>query len=351
MKSFWLFRSNIRHLEYYHEYKDLQTFKNKCHDYYLLLPLWLLENDYFDEVIIWRLSDTVKPDIVFNINGKKYYQRWVRNFIQTLKYASPDISFWRGGFKEYDDMTRFHLEHFGFKLYLGAGRRIFPQWNGNYNVFLLEDRSDFVKNLNCIPFYKTASPEIFKPLGIKQKKYDICWPCNFEQIKYKGQKLFLNTVASCPYLKSLKIVHCGNKQEVGKQMCKNLNIHNIEFLGHISREKLNEVLNQSKFGLNLSNEQDGCPRVSTEILMSGTPLIIRNTTRLLPYFKKKGVVEVTGDNIIRKISFAMKNYSKLLTEVLEATQTDLSFENINKKNIDLWLDIKNGGTPSPISGS
>ena len=48
MRSFWLFRSDIKALEYYHEYKDLQTFKSKCHDYYLLLPLWLLENDYFD---------------------------------------------------------------------------------------------------------------------------------------------------------------------------------------------------------------------------------------------------------------------------------------------------------------
>ena len=52
MKTFWLFRSNIRNLEYYHQYTNLDEFEKNCHDFYMLLPIWLLRNNYFDEVML-----------------------------------------------------------------------------------------------------------------------------------------------------------------------------------------------------------------------------------------------------------------------------------------------------------
>jgi len=72
----------------------------------MLLPLWLLQNDYFDEVIIWRLSKGARPDIKFEVNGKYYIQRWVRDFKDTYDYSKPEVSFWRGGFQEYDNATK-----------------------------------------------------------------------------------------------------------------------------------------------------------------------------------------------------------------------------------------------------
>lgn len=338
MRIFWEFRSNIKHLEYYHKYKDLKTFKENCHDYYMLFPLWMLENDHFDQVIIWRLTDVPRKDIVFNVNGKKYIQRWVSNFKETLNHPSPDISFWRGGFQEYDNVTRINPKHFGKKLYLGAGWRTFPQWNGKYDVFLIEDERDVIKNQNCIPFYKTASPSIFKPLDY-EKKWDICWPCNFTQIKYKGQKLLITLISERPELQKLKIVHCGNKPEVGKEMCKRLGVKNIDFMGLTERKKLNELLNMSRFGLNLSNMKDGCPRVSTEILMSGTPLILRNTVRLLRCFRKDGVVNTEKLNLEKNIMYAMQHYDELKKDTMQIIKSDLSFDNINQKNINLWKKI------------
>ena len=71
---------------------------------------------------------------------------------------------------------------------------------------------------------------------------------------------------------------------------------------------MNDVLNHSMFGLCLSNLQDGCPRVITEVLMSGTPLIMSNLT---------------------KYNF----------EVNEAIKDELSFDTIVKKNIDQWLTV------------
>jgi Glycosyl transferases group 1 len=338
MKSFWLFRSNIRALEYYHEFKDLETFETKCHDYYMLFPIWLLRNNYFDEVVIWRLGDYVRDDIIFNVNGKKFIQRWVRNFTQTLKYPPPEMSLWRGGFREYDDITKFHPEHFGMKLYLGTGQRTYPRYGGEYDVILQEDEQDFRPGHNCIPFYKTASPHIFKR-NVFSIRWDICWPCNFTQIRYKGQNEFIDAVASSPSLQKLSIVHCGNKPEAGKAMCLRSKVKNIKFLGWKSREELCNILNQSKFGLCMSNRNDGCPRVATEILMTKTPMIISEKTRLLPSYKKNGVVEVNDRNIEEKILWAMENHFILKSQTKHAVKHEISFDKICKKNIMRWKKL------------
>jgi hypothetical protein len=339
MRSFWLFRSNIKHLEYYHDFKDLKTFKNHCHDYYLLLPLWLLENNYFDEVIIWRLSKNKIPDITFNINGKKYIQRWVMNFSDVFDYPAPDFSFFRGGFREYDEITRNNNKKLGTRLYLGAGHRITPQWGGKYDVLLMEDERDFIKGRNCLPFFKTASPYIFYPLQ-EEKKWDICWPVNFAQTRQKGQDFFINLISTNKELQKLKIVCCGNKPGVGRQMCEKYKVTNIKFTGEVDRPTLNKYLNQSKFGLNASNMNDGCPRVSTEIIMSGQPLIIRDETRLLDYFKKDFISIVFNQkNVTKKINWAMKNYGSLVHAMKYNINREFSFDTINQRNIELWKKI------------
>lgn len=335
MRRFWLFRSNLKSLEYYHDFKDLETFVNKCHDYYMLLPLWLLQADYFDEVTIWRLSDNNLDPIVFDVNGKKYYQRWCKSFQNILCHEEPDISFFRGGFREYDEITKSKPSLFGKKIYLGAGQRINAQWGGRYDLYLMEDDQDLIDNPGTKPFYKTASPFIFYPFETKEK-WDICWPCNFTQIKYKGQEEFIKLLSEHKELKKLKIVHCGNKSEIGKQLCNKYQVDNIEFKGAVNRENLNKLLNESKFGLNFSNRLDGCPRVSTEVLMSGTPLMIHERTRLMSYYKKRGVVGIGEKNQYDTIMEGINNHKKYKEEVLKAIKKELSFDNTSEKNISLW---------------
>jgi hypothetical protein len=338
MNSFWLFRSNIRKNEYYHDIKDLKTFKNQCHDFYLLMPIWFLENNYFDEVIIWRLTETPQEDIIFDVCGRPFIQRWVSDFSECLKYPKPMISFWRGGFQEYDTVVSKSPDHFGLRLYLGAGRRIIPVFGGSYHRILLEDDNDIrqLQHLHPIPFYKTANPNIFKPLNL-EKEYDICWPANFEQLKYKGQDYFMGLVGACPFLMNFKIVHCGNKVEVAKEMSKKYCTSNITFAGSVSREDLNILLNRSKIGVNMSNGQDGCPRTSTEILMSGTPLLMKESVRLLEYYKQKGVIVSSDRMMIKKLKAAVADYETLYNQVLEARNNELSFEKICEKNIEIWL--------------
>ena len=336
-----LFRSDLTSLEYYHKYTNLNEFINNCHDYYLLFSLWLLTNDYFDRVYIIRIKNknTNIKDIIFDINGKKYIRTWVEDLSEVFKLPSPDISFFRGGFKIYDKVVNQNPPHFGKKLYLGTGKRIYPQYGGRYDVYLQEDKKDFNNSETCLPFFKTASPEIFYPIPKTKIEYDICWPANFTQNRYKGQEFFMNVVGHCPKLKNLKIVHCGNKPEVGRRMAKKYNVSNIKFVGSVDRPTLNKYLNKSKFGLCLSNKQDGCPRVATEILMSGTPMILRKMTRLLPYFRKTGVVGVNDNNIITNIMEAFQNHTKLKLDLQKAIKTTLSFNQICQKNIDLWNTI------------
>lgn len=337
MRRFWIFRSNLRILENYYNCKNLEDFKSKCWDFYLLQGLWYLENGYFDEFVVFRLGlkGSKLADIIFDINSRKFIQRWVNSFKEVYRYPSPDISFFRGGFPQYDEVVRENPRHFGKTLYLGAGKRLFPQYGGKYDTILLESELDFNNNHNCSPFYKTANPNIFKPLNINSKKYDLCWPNNFSQIRYKGQQFFISSISKSKLLRSLKIVHCGNSLEVGNKLCKKYNVNNIEFKGWLERPELNKLLNQSKFGIVTSNQSDGCPRISTEILTSGTPLLIRNQTRILDHYKENGVVEFDDINVETKIKEALLHHTKLHTKLLSSLEK-FSFDIICKKNWKIW---------------
>lgn len=339
MKTFWLFRTNLKTEEYYHQYTDLESFEKNCHDFYMLFPLWLLRNTDFHQVIVWRLTDNPRrPDIVFNVDGKLYFQKWITGLEQTFFFPSPTISFWRGGFQEYDKVTKNNPVKYGLKLYLAAGRRITPQYGGKYDVILMEDERD-IRSINHLPFYKTASMNIFYPNGKEEKKIDILFPANFAQAKYKGQEDFIRCISENSFLRRLKIVHCGNNSEVGKKLCDQYGVKNIEFLGNINRPEMNTLLHQSFFGLNFSNTLDGCPRTSTEILMSGTPLIIHERTRLLKYYKKRGVVTLNEKTFVEKIKEALHNYTTLEIEARNLYSNELSMNSVMKKNLDLWGEV------------
>jgi len=337
MNNFWLFRSNLTNLESYHKYNNLEDFKKYCWDFYLIMSLWILENTECQEITVWRLIKEKNCSIKFELpNNKIFIQRFVRSFNECFKYPRPDISFFRGGFPEYDRITKKNKKFFGRKLYLGAnGPRRYPLYRDKYNKILIEDERDIKKN--CIPFYKIAPSNIFYPLNL-EKVYDICWPCNFTQIKFKGQEYFIEQVSKSELLKQLRIVHVGNNPEVGRKLCKKYKINNIEFLGHVDRSGVNKILNQSNFGSVTSNDRDGCPRISSEILSAGTPLLIRKQTRLLNYYRDLECVRTFSDDKLEKAyKKAKKKYEEMRQKNLEYLNSELNINNIMKMNIKLWI--------------
>lgn len=334
MRSFWVFRTNLKNREYYHDFLDLTEFKRKCHDFYLLQGIWFLENDFFDEVIIWRLSKTPVDDIVFDIKGKKFIQKFVSSFKKCFKLNKPVVSLFRGGFPEYSELTHQNPSYLGLKLYLGSSFRVYPKYGGKYDKILVESDGDL--RGKYFPFFKTANSEIFRPVDIQTKKYDLCWICNFEQITQKGQEFFISSVSRSKYLKSLRIVHLGNKSGRGEKLCRKYNVSNIEFVGQGDRDKVNTILNQSRFGIVTSNQMDGSPRVSTEILMSGAPLLVRDQTRLLQYCKKYGVVIFSDSDLEEKVKSSFKMYDWLSKQVLK-NRSRLSLDKICQLNYKVWL--------------
>lgn len=337
MRRLWIFRSDIRDLEYYHKYKFTEDFKKNCHDFYLMMGMKYLEDDVFDEVTIWRLEPPEKKTTTIFIPkpGKQFIQRFVPNFDLCALFPPPEISFFRGGFKEYCRVTQKMPSRFGVKLYCGTGKRVSPQYGGIYNKILVEDQKELNNYKNVIPFYKTAVPEIFHPLDFDYK-YDICWPANFTQASYKGQNFFISRIAKSEYLRSLKIVHLGNQPGAGRKLCKKHNVTNIEFLGWKDRPEFNRILNQSKFGLCCSNKTDGCPRVITEIMASETPLLLRQSTRLLDYYRQSSsIVQFNGLNFVTKIKASLDNVDHFKRKA-KGILPHISMDRVCSRNLDLW---------------
>jgi len=327
-------------MEYYHDFRTYDEFRKGCHDFYLNQGLWFLENDKFDEVIIWRLAPTkCNEDKIFMVNGKPFFQKFVSDFNECFLHPKPHTTFFRGGFPEYCKLTKRSPEFFRNSLYLGASNRKFPKYGGTYAKVLLEGDQDFKKGVSSHPFYKTASPYIFYPLNdsmSSQKEFDLVWPCNFTQLKHKGQKWFIQQIADSDYLKSLRILHIGNKPEVMKKMCAKYGVKNISWIGHIGRPEMNQLFNKAKFGIVTSNEIDGCPRISTEIMCAGLPLLIRKQTRLLPYYKRDGVYTFEDHELEMKIKLANAHYENLKIGALRNVDERLSMDAICELNLSIW---------------
>ena len=165
--------------------------------------------------------------------------------------------------------------------------------------------------------------------------YDLCWICNFSQLHYKGQEYFIEEVSKSKYLKSLNIIHLGNEPEKGVELCKKFGVSNINFLGYRARSEINTFLNQSKLAVVTSDENDGSPRVVTEILCSCVPLLVRQKTRLLSFYKEKGVVEFEDDELEYKTMYALSNRESLRKLLLE-NLSNLSIGQICSLNYRIW---------------
>lgn len=346
MKTLYLFRSNLRHLEYYHKYDNLKEFEKNCHDFYLLFPLELLKMGKFDKAIIWRLINKPKDDIVFKFKndlGKKvlFVQKFCyKSFNEAFALPRPDVTIFRGGFKEYDDVVNHISGFFGKTFYLGASRRLLPSYGGMYDVILYESELDLPKKINPMikfkRFFKTANPKIFYPIN-KTPEFDMVWPWKYTSDQRKGEKFFLSAIRNHPGLQKLKVYHCGNEVKKVKKLFNSYGVNNIVCDDIKHYHDMNEVINNGICGLLTSGKEDGCPRLSTEILSCGVPLLIRNKTRILNYYDGHGNIKyVDANDLYAKFNFIKENRNVIVENMKKRLSNDLSIREICLMNIKEW---------------
>jgi len=351
MKIFYLFRSNLRHPEYYHKYKTLSEFEYNCHDFYLLFPLELLKMGKYDKVIIWRLTDIPRDDIVFKFKneiGTKgiFIQKFcTRSFDEAFSLPRPDVSVFRGGFQEYDSVINKIPGFFGKTFYLGASRRLTPQYGGEYDIILYESELDLSSTESKSKFifkrfFKTTNPKIFYHDDNIKPEFDIIWPWKYTSDHRKGEHFFLESIkkhSGLHGLRQLKIYHCGNEPKKAKKLFDSYGVSNIICDDIKHYHDMSDIINNGICGLLTSDKEDGCPRLSTEILSCCVPLLIRNKTRLLDYYNGFGRFNyIDGNDLYNKFMFIKENRSEIVDRLKIRVRKDLSLREICNMNVKEW---------------
>ena len=352
MKILYLFRSNLKNLEYYHSYNTIEDFEKYCHDFYLLMPLEFLKMGVFDKVYIWRLSDKKRPDIEFKVKNEKgskglFIQKFSLNkFKDVFKYDKPDVSIFRGGFKEYDNLINMNKSFFGKSFYLGASRRFHPSYGGIYDYILYESENDLYdnkkENYKYKRFFKTVNPKVFYPIKKNEILFDVVWPWKYTSDFRKGEKFLLESISKHDGLKQLRFFHCGNEPKKAERLFNKYGVKNIQCEGNYHYLKMVNILNNGFCGLVTSDKEDGCPRLSTEIISCGTPLVIRDKTRILEYYKGDGFLQYyDAESLYNQIIYSIKHYNEIRKKIINRLHNDLSLRKICEMNLKEW-EIKGG---------
>lgn len=237
----------------------------------------LLEKE--DSGEIWYFGG--KREHTFN---NQLIERWIPNFSNYKTDFTPDVIFSRGGFKNYHSV----LQKFpkSVKIYYGAGARYLPQEGfKNYDLILQDSQKQLDKCRKLYPhiksslFIKPAPDNLFYPLEGIKKEFDIAFPANGSQKQLKGHSFVYSTVP-----KHLKVLNLGNRSGITAPS----NVTRKRVL----RTQMNEQLQRCRVGIvTCSSSKDSCPRVIPEMLASGIPIVVLDTTR---FWIEKYITPETG---------------------------------------------------------
>jgi len=270
-----------------------------CDDVWTQLFFALLKKDDCGE--LWYWGGTREKKFADN-----FTERWIPSF-QTYKgNFIPDVVFCRGGFQEYHSILRRFPN--SIKIYYGAGRRFLPQ-RGFYDYdIILQDSQEQVKICNMhypelltTLFVKPAPDNLFFPMPEIEKKYDVCFPANGSQ-PFKGHEFVYNTISS-----DIKLLNLGNNSNRFKYP-NNVTAYRVlksEMPKHIAKCKVGIVTVSSKI--------DSCPRIISELLACGLPIIVLEDVR---FWKEKYIVSgatgelATEENFWDVVKYVLNNVDK-----------------------------------------
>lgn len=181
----------------------------------------------------------------------------------------PDLIFARGGFPEYDYLVHKYIT--AKQIYYGAGVRTVPHKNHHYDLVIVDDLGDVSRvkgkhpKSTVWPWFKPAADNVFKPLKMA-KTYNVCFPANGTQ-PFKG---FKYVYSSCP--KDLSILNLGYPQ-------KKVKIPDNVYSIRVPRQEMPEWYNKCRVGIVCTSDYDSHPRVISEMLACGLPVVALDRVR------------------------------------------------------------------------
>jgi len=270
---------------------------DECDDMWTQLAWAMVNRAEGDKLEVWYWGGRREHKFASN-----FTERWTPSFKGPLPKYEPDVIFCRGGFPEYHHV----LAQFpkAYKIYYGAGRRYLPQKGFyDYDLILQDSPGQLEKCKKLFPkiksslFIKPAADNLFRhQVGI-EKKYDICFPANGKQWRFKGHKFVFET---CP--KDLSVYNIGNASKLPVPS----NVTQKRFL----RPQVAAEMQKCRVGIVCSGADiDSCPRVIPEMLACNLPVVVLNTTR---FWVDKYICSVTGEVATKD------NFWKVVREVLDS---------------------------------
>lgn len=229
---------------------------DECDDMWTLLAHELCKQNYGE---IWYWGGKRKTQYKNN-----FVERWMPKLKRTD--FQPDVVFARGGFKEYDQILKQYPN--SFKIYYGAGKRFYPQYQFKEFDLILNDTIGQLKqtqrlfpNIRCSLFIKPAADNIFKPKKVS-KEYDVIHVGN--EHPHKGHKFLFKNLPN-----NIRILQVGKLSGAIKK-----EFPHIKFIQWVPRKKIPNLYAKSKIAICWCENVDSCPRVIPEAIACGCPILI-----------------------------------------------------------------------------
>ncbi|MFQ5891112.1 MAG: glycosyltransferase [Gemmatimonadota bacterium] len=277
-------------------------------DYYVTVAKRWLEAGYVNEVkgIAIRYPKDhprYSPAGLMRITeGFDFYILEHIGHYRSIHQPSPhDVLFIRGQ-PPWEPIVGLHPS--SFKIFYCA--RPAGDWKPRYPVdaILTDDPSWSIPGVRCVEMIKCCDEEIFQPLGL-EKTYDVCFVARFERRSQKGQLQFA-WIAD----KRWRTVFVGEHADPTVVATLRWRWPSCEILGHVTKARVNEILNRSRVSIVFTRAAEVGTRVILESLAAGTPVVIHKRNMGRKYVTPRAG-EAAGSLLFRwKVAKAIRQFDR-----------------------------------------
>lgn len=223
-----------------------------------------------------------------------FTEKWIKSF-KDYKASEPDIIVARGGFKEYLPLLKRYPN--AKKVYYGANHGCVPKDGIKYDLIMCDSEKQVRKcrkrGLNGKLFIKPASPQFYK--WYISKTYDVGFSAIWPKDKRKNVSWVHKTA---PH--DIKILQMGH----GVKSPSNFSVKNIR------HENMCIAINRCKVIIAPYTGVDSCPRIISEAIACGVPVVALDSCQ---FWREKYPVDVVSK----------KNFWHIVRERIKAVPTPL----------------------------